>query len=459
MAHDCKHCEGTERFGMTRRDALRTSIGGFLGFAMAEQARVFGAPNPGLFLPQQGTRAANKSVIMLWMSGGPSQFETWSPLEGRDNGGPTKALNTSVKDMQFSENMKVCATQAQHISLIRSITSREGSHERGRYLLHTGYVPTGTVVHPSMGSITAMELGVKGLDLPSYIAIGGPSEGQGFLAPDYAPFMIDRPGGGGKGPAGGGKGPAKAMAADNSSTGIQNLSYPPGVDKTRFRERMAFLKEQEAEFEKEHATDEVTKHKSAYEKADKLMHTPLLEAFDLSKEKPELVSAYGDSAFGKGCLLARRLVEKGVSFVEVNLGGWDTHQDNFNKVATNCKSLDPGMGTLIKDLSDKGMLKNTMVVWMGEFGRTPKVNGNQGRDHYPKAWSVAMAGGGIQGGRVIGTTDKDGVEVKDRPVTVPDLFATIWSAMGVDPKKKNTSPLGRPIALSDNGVPVKELLS
>jgi hypothetical protein len=459
MAHDCKSCEGTERFGMTRRTLLRNSVGGFLGFALARQAEMFGATDPTLFLPQAGTRAANKSIIVLWMSGGPSQFETWSPLEGRENGGPTKALETAVKGIQYSENMKVCGSQAEHIALVRSVTSREGSHERGRYLLHTGYVPTGTVVHPSMGSITASELGVKGLDLPSYIAIGGPSEGQGFLSPEFAPFMIDNPGGGGGGKGPAGKGPAARMGMDNSATGIQNLAYPPGVDKARFKERMAFLKEQESEFEKDHATDEVTKHKSAYDKADRLMHTPLLEAFDLSKEKPELISAYGDSKFGKGCLLARRLVEKGVSFVEVNLGGWDTHQDNFNKVATNCKALDPGMGTLIKDLHEKGMLKNTMVVWMGEFGRTPKVNGNSGRDHYPKAWSVAMAGGGIQGGRVIGSTDKDGVEVKDRPVTVPDLFATIWTAMGVDPKKKNTSPLGRPIALSDNGVPVKELLS
>ncbi|HZY31551.1 MAG TPA: DUF1501 domain-containing protein, partial [Candidatus Methylomirabilis sp.] len=142
-----------------------------------------------------------------------------------------------------------------------------------------------------------------------------------------------------------------------------------------------------------------------------------------------------------------------------SLGGWDTHQENFDRVGQNCRALDPGMGTLIKDLGDKGMLKNTLVLWMGEFGRTPKINGNNGRDHYPRAWSIAMAGGGIQGGRVVGATDKDGVDVKDRPVTVPDLFATIYAAMGVDFKKKNQSPLGRPIALSDNGIPVKELLS
>ncbi|HEX7901075.1 MAG TPA: DUF1501 domain-containing protein [Planctomycetota bacterium] len=438
----CKDCP-EDRLGLSRRTLLRNSVGGFLGYALARNA------DPNLLLAQEGTRAAGKSLIVLWMSGGPTQFETWSPLEGRENGGPTKALATSVKDIQYADNMKVCATQAEHIAVVRSMSSREGSHERGRYLLHTGYVPTGTVMHPSLGAITAMEVGRKELDLPNFISVGGTTEGAGFLSPEYNPFTVNT----------GGRGNGGDRRAGAGGSGIPNIAYGTGVDKNRFRERMKLLQEQEGDFEKEHASDEVTRHKTAYAKADKLMHTPLLEAFDLSKEKADLVTAYGDNPFGKGCLLARRLVERGVSCVEVNLGGWDTHQDNFTRVAQNCKQLDPGMGTLIKDLNDKGLLKNTMVLWMGEFGRTPKVNGNSGRDHYPRAWSVALAGGGIQGGRVVGATDKDGVEVKDRPVTVPDLFATVYSAMGVDFKKKNVSPLGRPIALSDNGVPVKELLS
>ena len=436
----CKDCP-EDRLGLTRRSLLRNSVGGFLGYALARNV------DPNLLLAQEGTRAAGKSLIVLWMSGGPTQFETWSPLEGRENGGPTKALATSVKDIQYAENMKVCATQAEHIAVVRSMSSREGSHERGRYLLHTGYVPTGTVAHPSLGAVTAMEIGKKELDLPNFISVGGTTDGAGFLSPEFNPFVVSTGGRGGDRRGGG------------SGSGIPNIAYGPGVDKSRFRERMKLLQEQEGDFEKEHASDEVTRHKTAYAKADKLMHTPLLEAFDLSKEKPELVSAYGDNPFGKGCLLARRLVERGVACVEVNLGGWDTHQDNFNRVAQNCRQLDPGMGTLIKDLNDKGLLKNTLVLWMGEFGRTPKVNANSGRDHYPRAWSVALAGGGIQGGRIVGSTDKDGVEVKDRPVTVPDLFATVYAAMGVDYKKKNVSPLGRPIALSDNGVPVKELLT
>lgn len=455
MAHDCKDCEGTRRFGMSRRDVLRGSLGGFLGFAFARQTEVFGAAMPELLLPQETATRAAKSVIVVWLAGGPATLDMWDPKEGRETGGPTKAIETSIKGVQFSDNLPTLAKQAGNLAVIRSMVSREGSHERGRYLLHTGYVPTGTVIHPSMGSITAMELGNKKLDLPNFISLGGSTDGAGFLPPEFNPFAVDA-GGGGR--PGGGKGPANA-APPPDKVRISNIDYPQGVDKARFRERMHFLQEQEAEFEKEHASEEVTRHKTAYEKADRLMHTPLLEAFDLSKEKPELLKAYGESKFGRSCLLARRLVERGVAFIEVSLGGWDTHQDNFNKVANNCKQLDPGLGSLIRDLHEKRMLDKTLVLCMGEFGRTPKINGNNGRDHYPRAWSAMIAGGGIQGGRVIGSTDKDGVEVKERPVTVPDLFATVYSALGVDPKKKNISPLGRPIALSDNGVPVKEILS
>jgi hypothetical protein len=452
MGHDCSDCRDDARRGISRRGLLRGTVGGFLGFAMARQAELFGAPAPELFLsPQGATRSGGKAVIVLWMAGGPSQFETWDPKEGRDNGGPTKALETAVKGVSYAENLKVCATQAEHISLIRSMSSREGSHERGRYLLHTGYIPTGTVVHPSMGSITAMEIGSKEAELPNFFSLGGTTDGAGFLPPQHNPFVVTT----GRGGAGGGRRPAEGAGTIK----VDNVAYPPGVDKARFRERLKLLREQEADFEKDHPSEEVEKHKTAYEKADKLMHTPLLDAFDLSKEKPDLVQAYGESTFGRSCLLARRLVERGVTFIEINLGGWDTHQDNFARVASNCKQLDPGMGTLIRDLHEKRLLDRTLVVWMGEFGRTPKVNGNNGRDHYPRAWSAALAGGGIKGGRVIGSTDKDGVDVKESPVTVPDLFATIYSAIGIDPKKKVTSPLGRPLAFSDNGVPVKDLLS
>ena len=467
MAHHCSDCGRDAKAGFSRRALLQNSFGGFLGYALARQADLFGAPQPEMLVPQGATRTKGKAVIVLWMGGGPTQFETFSPKEGHANGGPTKAIGTSVKGIKYSQHLSVTARQARHIAVVRSMTSREGSHERGRYLLHTGYIPTGTVMHPAMGSITAMELGIKEHDLPTYITINGPSEGAGFLPPDYNPLILGSPNPGGR--RGGNRMPIRNRFAPRGrtpqqggsstpQTPIDNLSYPSNVDRRRFRDRMKLLALQEKDFEKEHATPEVTKHKTAYAKADKLMHTPLLSAFDLTKEKPELLKAYGDNNFGKGCLLARRLVQAGVSFVEVNLGGWDTHQDNFERVPQLCRQLDPGMGTLIKDLHDRRMLDNTLVIWMGEFGRTPRINGNQGRDHFPRAWTLAMAGAGIKGGQVIGETDAGGNEVKDRPVTVPDLFATIYQAIGIDHKKKNISPLGRPIQLSDNGVAVKELI-
>ena len=429
---------------LTRRAVLQTSIGGFFGFALARQGEVFGLPDPTL-------KRKAKSVIVLWMQGGPSQLDTWDPKEGTKNGGPTKAINTAVKSIQYSEHLNVCATQARHITTVRSMTSKEGSHERGRYLLHTGYVPTGTVSHPSMGSITAMELGAPNHDLPNFISIGSPSQGAGFLPPQYNPLVIST-GGNQRG------GNQRGRQASAAKSPIQNLKYPKGVDQQRFRQRMKLLEMQEKQFAKEHVTDEVDKHKTAYEKANRLMHTPLLSAFDLSKEKPALVKAYGDNPFGKGCLMARKLVEAGVSFVEVNLGNWDTHEDAFERIPQLCRTFDPGMGTLISDLHNRRMLDDTLVIWMGEFGRTPRINGRGGRDHFPKTWSLAMAGGGIPGGRVIGSSGPEGMESVDTPITVPDLFATIYKTIGVDHTKKKVSPLGRPLQFSDSGTPSKAIL-
>ncbi len=432
-------CQDCNPQGVSRRRLLGYGLGGFLGFAAARQADLFGAPSLEMLVPQEGTtttRASAKACIVLWLAGGPATLDIWDPKEGRDTGGPTKAIDTNVSGIKLADTMPSTAKVMDKIAVVRSMTSREGSHERARYLMHTGYVPTGTVVHPAMGSITAMEVGKKDLELPNFMSVNSPTEGAGFLAPEYAPFVVDRAG-----------------------SPIKNLSLPQGIDDKRFRDRMNLLASHEKEFGANHSCDEIDRHKNAYEKADRLMHTPLLRAFDLTKEKGDLQKAYGENAFGKGCLLARRLVQEGVKFVEVNLGGWDTHQDNFNKVKQNCQSLDPGVATLVKDLDGLGMLKETLVVVMGEFGRTPKINANTGRDHYPKAWGMMIAGGGIQGGRVVGSTDKDGVDVKDRPVTVSDLLATIYTCLGVNIAKKNISPLGRPIAIVDNGIPVKELLS
>src|SRR5688572_3728635 len=436
MSCDCK------RPHLSRRSFLGSAGGGFLGFAAASQANLFGAPSLNWLLPQDGsTRPAAKACIVVWLAGGPSHIDTFDPKEGRDTGGPVKALKTSADGIEISEYLPRIAEQMKHASLIRSLTSREGSHERGRYLMHTGYAPTGTVIHPAMGSITAMEVGDKSLDLPNFISIGQPTEGAGFLPPDFAPFVVDNP-----------------QPGQNGAVQIKNL-MPAGNDDRRFREQMRLLAEQERDFARDRASDETERHTAAYQKADKLMHTPLLKAFNINEEKEDLRKAYGENRFGAGCLLARRLVDVGVKFVEVTLGGWDTHQDNFTRVPQLCTSLDPGLGTLLRDLADRKMLDSTLVVCMGEFGRTPKINANNGRDHYPRVFSALIAGGGIPGGRVIGSSDKDGVDIKDRPVMVGDLLATMYTTLGVDIKKQVISPLGRPLKFVDSGTPIKELLT
>jgi len=424
------------RIGFTRRGMLRMSLGGFLGFASARQAELFGAPQPGWLMPLRRRPAPAKAAIVLWMNGGPSQFETWDPKDGHANGGPTKAIPTSAPGIRYADNMQNCAKQAEHIAVIRSMTSPASDHERGVYLLHTGYEPTGTLVHPSMGSITALEIGPESGELPNYVVLDGRGGGRssGFLPPRCEPFAI-------------------------AGEKVPNVFAPADISRDRFRSRMALLKEQDREFAADRPGEPAERRIAARDAADRLMHSPLLDGFDLSKEKPVILREYGDNRFGRGCLLARRLVERGVNFVEVNLEGWDTHANNFVLSKDLCKTLDPAMGTLIRDLRDRGLLSQTLVVCMGEFGRTPKINGNNGRDHFSKAWSVALAGGGIQGGRAIGSSGPDGMGVAERPVKVSDLFATIYSLVGIPPDKVNMSPLGRPIKVSDGGQPVKELLS
>jgi hypothetical protein len=290
-----------------------------------------------------------------------------------------------------------------------------------------------------LGSIMAKEHPRTDFDLPQNITIGGGAggPGAGFLGARFAPFLVGDP-----------------------TKPVADLSVPSNIDDERFERRRKLLAEIEKRFEEDRGNGKLGEsHREVYEKAEKLIKSPLAKIFDLSTEKEEVRNAYGTGRFGQGCLLARRLVETGVPFVEVTLGGWDTHKNNFEQVEKLSKDVDPGMSQLIQDLADRKLLDSTLIVWGGEFGRTPKIR-DGGRDHYPKAFSVALAGGGIPGGRVIGSTDADGAEVKDRPITVPDLHATFAVLAGHDPDKQNESGLGRPIRIVDkDGKPVKELLS
>jgi hypothetical protein len=378
-------------------------------------------------------RKQGRSMILLWMQGGPSQFETFDPKPGTDNGGPTEAIETAVSGIQIAQGWEQTAKLMPEIAIIRSMTNREGNHRRASYQMHTGYIPSGSVKHPSLGACIAKEIADPKLDLPAVVSVGR-SQGAGFLGVDYDPFVVARPG--------------------ELPNNVANF-----VDTPRYERRLGLLNQLEDEFADHGGRVVVDNHRRLYGKASKLVLSPSVKAFDVSGESNSLKARYGDSNFGRGCLLARRLVEAGVTYVEVAMRGWDTHADNFERSSNLAAQVDPAMATLIDDLKDRGQLDRTLVVWMGEFGRTPRVNPRTGRDHYPRAFNMALAGGGVQGGQVIGASTDDGTAVKDSPVKVNDLFCSICHSLKVDPRTENFSPLGRPMKIVDGGKVIDKLFA
>ncbi len=380
-------------------------------------------------------RKQGKACILLWMAGGPSQFETFSPKPDHPNGGSTKAISTSVSGIQISENFPIMAKSMNDFAVIRSMTSKEGSHPRATFFMHTGYIPSASVKYPSIGAVVAHEIGDPKSDLPSFVRVGGRAttgSNGGFLGVSYDPFDIQNP---------------AAMPT--------NTTLPTSVD--RYRRRLDLLGKLEQDFS-ETAAQEVVDHQQQYERTAKMILSPSMKAFDLSQEKDPMREAYGKTQFGNGCLLARRLIESGVTFIEIDVGGWDTHADNFPKTKELAGQIDKPFAQLIADLKDRGMFDSTVIMWMGEFGRTPTINPRGGRDHFPRAFNAVVAGGGLRGGQVIGETDKSGSEVTSNPVTVHDLFQTVCKSLKIDPAKENMSPIGRPIKVVDGGKPVKELV-
>jgi uncharacterized protein (DUF1501 family) len=376
------------------------------------------------------------ACILLWLNGGPSHIDTFDPKPGRSTGGPFKALKTSAPGMTLSEHLPRLAEHGRELALVRSMTSKEGNHNRAQYYVHTGYAPNPTVVHPSFGGWTGARLGRPGDDLPAFVSIGGPSFGAGFLGVENGPFVVQKAG---------------ALPAD--------VGLAPGVDGARFARRLEAVGAMEDGFAAATGDAKVEGHRQVYAKAVRLMETPKLEAFDVSGEPAATRAAYGDTDFGRGCLVARRLVERGVRFVEVVLDGWDTHQNNFDRTRSLMATLDPAFAALLTDLAARGRLPTTLVACMGEFGRTPRINANDGRDHWPGAWSAALAGGGIRGGVVRGSTDEDGANVATSPTRVPDLLATMATQLGLDPAFRATTPAGRPIALTDDGDVLRDLVA
>ena len=443
----------------TRRQFAEYSALGLLGAsasgwmpAMAAQAAA----------DEAGTEKRNKKCILLWMSGGPSQMETFDPKEGHENGGPTKSIETSVPGIRISENLPQMAKVMDRLAVVRSMSTKEGDHTRATYFMHTGYLPQGPIRYPTVGSLLGKELIDRNCDLPSFVSVNpfqafSPAAyGPGFLGPGWSPLVVSSQMQGGP---------------ENSDVSfeVSNLKASSNITSAQADARLQLLTSLEHDFLANRPGGPGASHVQTYQQAVKMMNSEAVGAFNLDSEDDTLRDAYGRNPFGQGCLLARRLIESGVSFVEVNLSsadgagggaGWDTHQENFDAVTGLCGALDPAYATLINDLSQRGLLDDTLVIWMGEFGRTPKINENNGRDHWPKSWSTVLAGAGIKAGQAFGRTSADGMEIDDSPVTVQSLMATICAALDLDHQRTNLSNVGRPIPLSDHGSePVAGLLS
>jgi uncharacterized protein (DUF1501 family) len=381
-------------------------------------------------------RAPARSIILLWLAGGPSQLETFDPHPGTRSAGGTRATATAVKGVELAEGYGQLAEVMADISLVRSMVSKEGDHERGTYLLKTGYRPDAAIEYPSIGAICCHELPVGTTEIPRHISILSsqwPARG-GFLGGDYDAFQVDDP---------------KSRLPDVASFAA------PARDAARTRD----LDVVERAFRRGRSPRvAATLHMDTIHRARALMSSEQLKAFDISKEPLALRRAYGDTPFGRACLAARRLTEAGVRCVEVNLTGWDSHVNNHETHRKNAAVLDPAFSALIRDLKARGQLERTLVLCAGEFGRSPRINALEGRDHWPVGFSIAIAGGGIRGGRVIGATDPEGLKEPVDRTNVADLHATVLRAVGLDPAKENISPVGRPISLSQ-GKPIAALLT
>ena len=451
---------------LSRREALQLSAAGVVGFSTSgwlEAVAQKNATNP----------KRRRSCILLWMNGGPSQMDTFDLKPGHANGGPYQETATNVPGIRISEHLPRVARHMDKMAIIRAMSTREGDHGRGTFYLRSGYLPQGPIQYPTLGSLVSKEIGAPDLPLPSFVSIApyrqfSPAAyTSGFLGPQYAPLMVGEQNNFGQG------GPDlydQSLQVQDMVANAEDSSDPIVRERARvqFDARVNLLQGMERDFTERHQTVAARSHQTAYERAVRLMRTSARSAFNLGEETAAIRDAYGRNIFGQGCLLARRLVERGVPFVEVTLGSlqnnqlaWDTHGQNFQAVQRLSEILDPAWGTLMDDLRQRGLFDTTTIIWMGEFGRTPRINQGQGRDHYPNAWTTVLAGGGIRGGQVFGRTSADGTTVEDpRPVSVPDFIATACQALGIDHESQNMSNVGRPIPITDRTAqPIREVLA
>ncbi len=445
------------RSNFTRRECVLSLAGLSLSGFLPELARA-SSHDP----------ARKRSCILLWMNGGPSQTDTFDLKPGHANGGPFRDIATRSPGLRISEHLPMLAQESENLAVIRSMSTREGDHTRGTYYLRTGYMPQGPIQYPTLGSLVAKELSDPQSALPDFVSIAPyrafspQAYTSGFLGPQFAPLIV------GESNQFNNFGQPNNPANYAEALRVPDLLMPANLAENQLESRVSLLGDLQRDFVARHPQETARGHQTTYDRAVRLMRDTGRAAFDLDAESSALRDRYGRNLFAQGCLLARRLVERGVPFVEVTLGniannflGWDTHNDNFNQVRRLSEVLDPAWATLMRDLRDRGLLETTTIVWMGEFGRTPRITNGTGREHYPTAWTTVLAGGGIRGGQAFGATSPDGMTVEGpRSVSVPDFLATLQMALGLDPTKQNMSNVGRPIRLADHGAqPITQILA
>jgi hypothetical protein len=412
-------------YQLTRRRMLKTFSASLLGMPVSQ-----------LLAQGASSKAQAEHVILFWNSGGMSHLDTWDPKPGRKVQGEFNPVKTSVDGMEISEIFPQLAKQMHHGALIRSIAGTNGDHGRAQYELQTGFNQSPNIMHPGLGSLIAHEREPLG-DLPALVSISGQAARAGYLGQKCEAYFVGRPGQ---------KDPY--------------LTFPEGISHARGMQRLQVLEKMNRRTSAQNGAEELKASQTALKDAVALMESPALKAFDLKKENPTTVAKYGDTEFGRGALLARRLVEQGVRFVQVNRGGFDNHGNIFQAMRNHGADMDPAIASLISDLKANGKLEKTLIVVLSEFGRTPRINDGGGRDHWARVFSCMMAGGGIKGGSIIGASDPDGMEVAERPVKVADLHATLCHALGIDLNKELTTPQGRPIRLvRKEANPINELFA
>ncbi|MBK8976960.1 MAG: DUF1501 domain-containing protein [Planctomycetes bacterium] len=423
----------------TRREFVSMAARGLLGVAaMPFLPRALAQSNAGREITAGVVPTAHRAIY-VYLSGGLSHLDTFDPKPGNDAMGPMQTIGTNVDGIRVGQFLPRLARQMDKVCVVRSMWSNQGAHEQGRYFMHTSYALRGTIRHPSLGAWLGSIRGSANPTLPSHVTIGGDAftAQVGFLGSQFAPLPIGDP-----------------------EAGLQNAARADGIDEATFRRRIERLQQMNERFLAAHGSRLGQAYDEAYAQAVELMGSRDLLAFDLGQESAALRDAYGRERVGQACLLARRLVEHDVRFVEVVVGGWDTHNENFEALEERLPPLDQALAALLADLDARGLLEETLVVVATEFGRTPQINDQRnGRDHHPKAFSCLLAGGGIRGGHVHGSTDARGEEITAGRVTVADFNATIATALGLPVDEVYHSPSGRPFQVANKGQPVREVFA